>query len=69
MTLLEDSVAAAVEEAEHTGRFGPFGGRFVPETLIAALDELTRVYADAQADPAFWDELGALWRDFVGRPT
>src|SRR3954465_13204376 len=67
--LLEERAAAAVEEAERTGRFGPFGGRFVPETLIAALDELTRVYADARADAAFWDELGALWRDFVGRPT
>src|SRR3954469_16559775 len=67
--LLEERAAAAVEEAERTGRVGPFGGRFVPETLIAALDELTRVYADAQADPAFWDELGDLWRDFVGRPT
>ena len=68
MTLLEDA-AAAVAEAEHTGRFGPFGGRFVPETLIAALDELTAVYAAARDDDAFWDELGALWRDFVGRPT
>ncbi|HSU16638.1 tryptophan synthase subunit beta [Longimicrobium sp.] len=69
MTLLEDRAAAVVEEAELTGRFGPFGGRFVPETLIAALDELTRVYADARADAAFWEELGDLWRDFVGRPT
>jgi tryptophan synthase beta chain len=52
-----------------TGRFGEYGGRFVPETLISALDELTDVYARAAADPAFWDELGVLWRDFVGRPT
>ncbi len=52
-----------------TGRFGEYGGRFVPETLITALDELTDVYARAADDPAFWDELGALWRDFVGRPT
>jgi tryptophan synthase beta chain len=51
------------------GRFGPYGGRFVPETLIAALDELTGVYAAAAADPAFTEELEALWRDFVGRPT
>jgi tryptophan synthase beta chain len=51
-----------------TGRFGEYGGRFVPETLISALDELTDVYARAAADPVFWDELGALWRDFVGRP-
>jgi tryptophan synthase beta chain len=52
-----------------TGRFGEYGGRFVPETLIAALDELTELYAEASADPAFWEELDALWRDFVGRPT
>jgi tryptophan synthase beta chain len=51
------------------GRFGPYGGRFVPETLVAALDELAGVYAAAAADPAFADELEALWREFVGRPT
>ena len=62
------SGAAPAQEAD-TGRFGEYGGRFVPETLIAALDELTALYAETTADPAFWDELGALWRDFVGRPT
>jgi tryptophan synthase beta chain len=51
------------------GRFGPYGGRFVPETLSAALEELTRVYDTARADPAFWAELEALQRDYVGRPT
>src|SRR4051812_19737103 len=51
------------------GRFGRFGGRFVPETLIAALDQLTEVYASASAAPGFWAELGELWRDYVGRPT
>jgi tryptophan synthase beta chain len=55
--------------AVHDGRFGPYGGRFVPETLIAALDELVGVYAAAEADDAFWEELEALRRDFVGRPT
>jgi len=64
MTLV-DEIAAAAE----TGRFGQFGGRFVPETLIGALDELTEVWAAAQDDASFWDELGALWRDFGGRPT
>jgi tryptophan synthase beta chain len=54
---------------ERAGRFGPYGGRFVPETLIAALDELEAVYRDASADAAFRAELDALWRDFVGRPT
>jgi len=51
------------------GRFGPYGGRYVPETLMAALDELEAVYAAARADPAFGDELDRLLRDYVGRPT
>jgi tryptophan synthase beta chain len=50
-------------------RFGRFGGRFVPETLITALDELTEVYGTASADPSFWAELEPLWRDYSGRPT
>ena len=62
-------MATLQEEIIRTGRFGEYGGRFVPETLIAALDELTGVYAGAQADPAFQAELAALWRDYVGRPT
>ena len=52
-----------------TGHFGPYGGRFVPETLVVALDELTREYERAQADPAFRAELDATLRDFAGRPT
>src|SRR5262249_30781552 len=51
------------------GRFGPYGGRFVPETLIHALDELERAYADARADAGFRAELAAALRDFAGRPT
>jgi tryptophan synthase beta chain len=51
------------------GRFGPYGGRYVPETLVAALDELARVYDDARADPAFEQELEGLLRTYVGRPT
>ncbi|MEX2571273.1 MAG: tryptophan synthase subunit beta [Gemmatimonadota bacterium] len=50
-------------------RFGRFGGRFVPETLIAALDELGSVYEAAAVDPEFWQELEGLWRNYVGRPT
>jgi len=50
-------------------RFGPYGGRYVPETLIPALDELERAWLEARADPAFGDELEALLRDYVGRPT
>ncbi len=51
------------------GRFGPFGGRYVPETLFAALEELVAAYAAARADPAFLGEVDRLLREFVGRPT
>ncbi|MBW3533673.1 MAG: tryptophan synthase subunit beta [Gemmatimonadetes bacterium] len=51
------------------GRFGRFGGRYVPETLIAALEELEAFYEEARGDASFQDELAALLRDFVGRPT
>ncbi|MGB2695991.1 MAG: tryptophan synthase subunit beta [Dehalococcoidia bacterium] len=51
------------------GRYGAFGGKFVPETLMTALDELEHAFVDAQADASFRDELAALLRDFVGRPT
>lgn len=51
------------------GRFGPYGGRYVPEVLIPALDELTEAFAEARADAGFRAELDALLRDFVGRPT
>ncbi len=50
-------------------RFGPYGGRYVPEVLIAALDELTAAWEEARTDPVYREELGALLRDFVGRPT
>jgi len=56
-------------QATETGRFGPYGGRYVPETLIQALDELARVYDAARADTAFWTELDDLLRNYVGRPT
>jgi len=52
-----------------TGHFGPYGGRFVPEALVAALDELTEAFAAAQADPTFAAELSALLRDYTGRPS
>jgi tryptophan synthase beta chain len=51
------------------GRFGPYGGRYVPETLIAALDELARTYDALAGDAAFRGELDALLRDYAGRPT
>ena len=51
------------------GYFGDFGGRFVPEVLIAALDRLERAMNEAFADPSYWDEYNAVLRDFVGRPS
>jgi len=51
------------------GRFGEFGGRFVPETLFAALEELDAAYRAAKADPGFLGEVDRLLREFVGRPT
>jgi tryptophan synthase beta chain len=51
------------------GHFGPYGGRYVPETLMEPLRELEQAYAAARADPAFAVELAAALRDFVGRPT
>ncbi|HWR14396.1 MAG TPA: tryptophan synthase subunit beta [Terriglobales bacterium] len=55
--------------ANLAGRFGPYGGRYVPETLMAALQELEREYERAKADPAFHAELDELLRNFAGRPT
>lgn len=55
--------------ADVPGRFGPYGGRYVPEALVAALDELTVAYADARADAAFTGELDRLLATYVGRPT
>ncbi len=53
----------------HAGRFGDFGGQFVPETLMPALEELERAWADAQRDPEFQQDLDHLLRHYVGRPT
>jgi tryptophan synthase beta chain len=52
-----------------TGYFGPYGGRYVPETLVPALDELERGWCEIQGDPGFALELEGLQRDYVGRPT
>jgi tryptophan synthase beta chain len=59
--------AAAVPDKQ--GRFGSFGGRYVPETLVYALDQLEAEYAKACADPAFKAELEDLLKHFVGRPS
>jgi tryptophan synthase beta chain len=49
--------------------FGEFGGRFVPESLIAALDELDRTYQEAKSDPSFVEELAHLHKTYTGRPS
>ena len=51
------------------GRFGPYGGRYVPETLVAPLEELERAYEAAREDPKFKAELDSLLQNFAGRPT
>ncbi len=51
------------------GRYGPYGGKFVPETLMPALGELEEAYAQARADSSFWERYNSLCRDYVGRPT
>src|SRR5437763_6365149 len=51
------------------GRFGEFGGRFVPETLMHPVEELERAYEAARADPKFQAELHGLLKNFAGRPT
>jgi len=61
--MLEDPLS------DRHGRFGEFGGRYVPETLMEALDELERAWEAARAEDGFVAELDALYRDVVGRPT
>ncbi len=67
MPVLEE--VTEVSRSLGTGRFGAYGGRYVPETLMAALLELERAYDDAQRDPAFHTELNGLLQHYVGRPT
>ena len=62
------SYAAHQVSGSH-GRFGAYGGRYVPETLVAPLEELERAYEKAVADPAFQAELNDLLHNFAGRPT
>src|ERR1700760_2806119 len=72
-SLLAGAGAAMVSPAgpgrSAVGRFGVYGGRYVPETLMAALEELEHAYAEAKEDAAFQAELDDLLRDYAGRPT
>ena len=62
-------MAKVVTLPDETGHFGDFGGRFVPETLMYALEELEEVYRKARGDDEFAEELDSLARTYVGRPT
>src|SRR5215471_6419562 len=65
--LLADSIAGKFPDER--GRFGPFGGRYVPETLIPALDRLERGVREHLHSKAFQDRFGGELRSWVGRPT
>jgi tryptophan synthase beta chain len=56
-------------DPDSRGYFGAYGGRFVPETLVAPIEELTAGYLAARADAAFRAELDRLLQHYVGRPT
>jgi tryptophan synthase beta chain len=66
---LTATTAAGATTPDATGHFGRYGGRLAPEALMSALEELTAAYLSAKADPAFQADLGALLRDYAGRPT
>ena len=59
----------ALHLPDAAGHFGPYGGRYVPETLMAALDALAQGYDQAMQDPAFQKEVAYTLRQYVGRPT
>ncbi|HEX4155769.1 MAG TPA: tryptophan synthase subunit beta [Acidobacteriaceae bacterium] len=69
MSATQLTSAGSVSGSATPGRFGKYGGRFVPETLMAALLELEQAYAQAQKDEAFQQELAGLLKDYCGRPT
>ena len=68
-TAVETPQESSARTAPVAGRFGAYGGRYVPETLMAALEELEHAYAAAQADPSFHAELADLLHHYAGRPT
>ena len=64
-----DAPSGLMREPDATGRFGEFGGRFVPETLVPACMDLEREFRAAWADPVFRKELDDVLRDYAGRPS
>ena len=67
--MTEPTAPSSFDPPDGAGRFGQFGGRFAPETLVPALDELTTAFEKAWADPVFTERFHGILRDFVGRPT
>src|SRR5947209_18071018 len=65
--ILMSEVSASVPDLQ--GRFGPYGGRFVPETLMHALRQLTEAYEHARQDPVFQEKFAYYLRQYVGRPS
>jgi len=63
------SIATTATLPDARGRFGPYGGRYVPETLMFAIEQLTAAYAEAKNDREFQDEFRRILRDYVGRPS
>src|SRR5215204_5168206 len=66
---MHSQASSASTVPDPSGHFGPYGGVFVPETLIFALDQLTREYQQAKSDPEFKAEFDRLMREYVGRPS
>jgi tryptophan synthase beta chain len=62
-------MVSLISVPDSRGRFGPYGGRYVPETLMYALEQLTQAYTAAREDPSFQNELDRRWREYVGRPS
>src|SRR5213076_2456027 len=62
-------LSVTTSEPDEQGHWGKFGGRYVPETLVAPLDELTKEFTRARHDADFWRELDQLLRNYCGRPT
>ncbi|GAA4784739.1 tryptophan synthase subunit beta [Actinomycetospora chlora] len=69
MTSASQGLAGTTHEPDEAGHFGPYGGRYMPEALIAAVDEVAAEYDKARHDPEFLAELDRLQRDYAGRPS
>ena len=63
------SIVETVQSPDAGGHFGPYGGRYVPEVLMAPLEELEQAYLEARVDPVFQNELKDLLANYAGRPT